>query len=42
MVSFRLSPLAVEEDLGSAKPNTVPPSRSMAVWKEKLVRVDGS
>ena len=22
--------------------NTVPPTRSMAVWKEKLVRVDGS
>ena len=42
MVSFKVSPLAVEVDFGSAKPNTVPPTRSMAVWKEKLVRVDGS
>ena len=42
MVSFSVSPLATEEELGSAKPNTDPPSRSMAVWKEKLVRVEGS
>jgi hypothetical protein len=42
MVSFSVSPLDTEDELGSAKPNTVPPSRSIAVWKEKLVRVDGS
>ena len=28
--------------LGVGEANTVPPTRSMAVWKEKLVRVDGS
>ena len=42
MVSFRVSPFAVEVERGSAKPNTVPPTRSMAAWKEKLVRVEGS
>ena len=42
MVSFRLSPLATEEELGSAKPNTLPPRRIMAVWNEKFVRVEGS
>ena len=40
--SFQTAMLRVEVDLGSAKPNTVPPTRSMAVWKEKLGRGDGS
>jgi hypothetical protein len=42
MVSARVSPLEAEVEEGSEKPNTLPPRRIIAVWKEKQVLVLGS
>ena len=42
MVSPTVSPLAVELDIASEKPSTLPPSASMADSKERRVRVEGS
>ena len=42
MVSFKLSPLVVEETLGSGMVTTLPPKRNMAASKLNLVLVEGS
>ena len=42
MVSASVSPLDAEVEEGSEKPNTLPPRRIIAVWKEKHVLVLGS
>lgn len=42
MVSLRDSPLETEELAGLSNPMIRPPSRSIAVWKDICVRVDGS
>jgi hypothetical protein len=42
MVSLSVSPLETLELIGSEKPKTPPPRRSIAASNERRVRVEGS